>query len=386
MQPLGAPRVLHVVGAFLKQDVYLQLLKHLSVHVERQVVFVPGAGNLEHLRMSDWETDSVSVIGGTTVGRLSRPFLRARSLRGSREIRSNARELGIDIVHSHMLFSDGMIGDRIAKELGVPHVVSVRNTDRHAQWRYRWSLRGRARNVAGRAASVIYLNPFYELWGRTALLTGDGCSHVIPNGIAPFWLQHQSRSLKPVGNRPRLLYVGDFSRNKNLPGLVRACSVLAERWDGVALRLVGARPTDSSQVQYLKDIAHAEVRLEILPRTNSWETLRDAYRWANVVVLPSFHETFGVALAEALSQGRPVVCSRGEALSGYFSADEGIVQADPQSTQSIAGAVEGALKVPASKLPKPAELSRIFGWKVIATRLAQIYNKAVVYSEGARRP
>lgn len=208
---------------------------------------------------------------------------------------------------------------------------------------------------------------------------------VIPNGVAPFWIEHQARDPQPVRGRPRVLYVGDFSRNKNVRGLVRACSELSRSRDGVDLRLVGAQPTDASELRRITRDSQPAVRLEVLPRTENREVLRDAYRWSNVVVLPSFRETFGVSLAEALSQGRPVVCSRGEALSGYYSESSGVVQVDPHSPRSIADGIERALNVPAARLPSPTELSQMFGWDVISSRLARIYGKAIGQGATTRR-
>ena len=51
--------------------------------------------------------------------------------------------------------------------------------------------------------------------------------------------------------------------------------------------------------------------------------LRELYRENDIFIMPSIKETFGLVYAEAMSQGLPVVYSRGQGFDGQFP--EGLV-------------------------------------------------------------
>lgn len=126
----------------------------------------------------------------------------------------------------------------------------------------------------------------------------------VERGIAPAKLFRNSYGVdihtfaptpKPQSTRPTLLFVGTWSLRKGADLLWQACSA-SEDWELLHVGPVGDLPLPESP--RFKHVA--PVSQEQLPRY---------YAAADVFVLPSREDGFGVVLAQALACGLPVVCS-----------------------------------------------------------------------------
>ena len=149
-----------------------------------------------------------------------------------------------DLVHAHFLYSDGAVALRTLRAAGVPYIVAVRNTDVNVFMRLRPDLFKRCCEIIDNAQRVIFITPTYVdlMLARLPESIGKGLQQkvcVVPNGLGQFWLRSAALSAPPSRDRLKLLYVGDFSRNKNIANTIRAAALLA-RERKVGLTLVGA--------------------------------------------------------------------------------------------------------------------------------------------------
>lgn len=107
-------------------------------------------------------------------------------------------------------------------------------------------------------------------------------------------------SQRPPHARPRILFVGQIDVRKGIAYLVEAFRVLDGR---ATLRLVG--PADR---QLLAKLSPLPDGVEIVgPR--SGERLAAEFRDADLFVLPSVEDGFGLAVVEAMAAGLPVIVS-----------------------------------------------------------------------------
>jgi glycosyltransferase involved in cell wall biosynthesis len=124
----------------------------------------------------------------------------------------------------------------------------------------------------------------------------------IQNPVAP--PQADGHVRQPNGHSKGLiLAVGRFFVEKNHKDLIAAFSQVAMHFDGWTLRLAG----DGA----LRDELERQARdLGLDSKVQFAGTVRDIaseYAEADIVAVPSLHESFGLVTAEALAAGRPVV-------------------------------------------------------------------------------
>jgi glycosyltransferase-like protein len=92
------------------------------------------------------------------------------------------------------------------------------------------------------------------------------------------------------------------------------------------------------------------------------------YRLADVFVMASLAEGFGLSVLEALASGTPVVVSNRAPFTEYLGASD-CHFADPLCTQSIAQAMADAL----GRVPSVSDLLEKFSWAASAQRHAHVY-------------
>jgi glycosyltransferase involved in cell wall biosynthesis len=89
--------------------------------------------------------------------------------------------------------------------------------------------------------------------------------------------------------------------------------------------------------------------------------------------MPSFHETFGLTYIEALSQGLPVVHSRGQGVDGFFSAGTVASAVDPSVPRAIADGIREVV----ARLPSVRRVCRYearrFAWQHIGNTYRDVY-------------
>ena len=228
-----------------------------------------------------------------------------------------------DVVHIHALFSfTSMAAAWAARRSGVPYVLRPLGTltrygvTQRRPWLKHLSL-ALLEGPALRAAAAVHFTSADEL--REAEQTGIPMNGVvIPLGIDAFKPADGSAvhlHFPALQGARYLLYLSRLDPKKNVEGLLRAFSQCAAHWPDVKLLVAGDGAP--GYVAGLKVLA-AELGL-----VNSvvWaghidgDLKASALGGAELFVLPSFSENFGIAAAEALMAGLPCVLGHGVAIS-----------------------------------------------------------------------
>jgi glycosyltransferase involved in cell wall biosynthesis len=196
---------------------------------------------------------------------------------------------------------------------------------------------------------------------------------VIPNGIdvePAAGEESQDRS-----DRRTLLFLGRVHPVKGVPTLLEAWSRLHRKHPAWDLSLVGP-----SSPSYLERLRRLERKLS-LQRVHFVGPLygRDKermYRRAELYVLPTHSENFGVTIAEALAAGTPAIVTKGAPWSGLESQGAGwwIDHGIASLTKCLDEALALSPQELAAKGAAGREwMRRSFRWSAIARDMAHAY-------------
>lgn len=279
----------------------------------------------------------------------------------------------INIIHAHTLFSSGYAAYQLWKKYNTPYIVAVRNTDVNTFFRYMKHLMPVGWKVLSHASKVVFLSPSY----RKTVLNRYIPSHlrkaieeksvVIPNGINPLFLNDAPKhSYDPTSIR--LVYVGKLMRLKNIDMIIRVCDRLASCKHNVHMTLVG-KIVDKTYAH----IADSRPYVRYVPPAPP-ETIRDILRENDIFIMPSFWETFGLVYAEAMSQGLPVIYTRGQGFDGWFADGEVGYAVSPDNVEEIAQRILDILADYTAITDSCQQSAMRFDWQKIADTYLDIYN------------
>ncbi|MQA00843.1 MAG: glycosyltransferase [Dehalococcoidia bacterium] len=298
-----------------------------------------------------------------------------------------AREgIRYDLVHSHYWLS-GVAGDRLVADWCVPHLAMF-HTLGDVKLRARASEHERPerleaeRRLVHRLDRIVAATEHERRLLRQIYRVPPRRVAVIPLGVDLETFRPRdrgaARSRRGIDAAERiLLAVGRIEPLKGLDIFVRA---LGEMTDlaRVTLLVIGGDERAEAEVARLRAIA-SEIGVQEHVRflgPVAHEALPDYYNAADVVVMPSFYESFGLVAVEAMASGVPVVASRVGGLASTVADGRTGYLVPWRCPEPFAEKVELLLR----NEPLRASLGRAgvvrmqsYSWAAVSERLCDLY-------------
>jgi D-inositol-3-phosphate glycosyltransferase len=301
-----------------------------------------------------------------------------------------AQQVSYDVVHSHYWLS-GWAGVLLQEVLGVPLAISFHTLGR---------VKDANRRPGERATSLLRIAAETEVIARAGCVVSSTPSeaaeliqHYSANPerlcVSPPGVDHDrfrpgsrqaARAELGLGPGRLLLFVGRLQPLKGPDVALDAFLRVADDLPDVRLLMVGgpSGPDGEDTRRALRDGAAATehaARIGFLPARPHHE-LPDLYRAADVVVVPSRSESFGLVAAEAQACGIPVVAARAGGLAHAVADGESGILVDGWDPADYAASIRRILEDPdlaAGLSSGAAAHAERFSWPATADRLLELY-------------
>ena len=369
-------RVLHISNGFAGSKVHSNLAKKIDDRDVCQVVYCPVRTERE-MGGNQFEGKNIEFVYSNCIKSWYKFVYHYKAWRLYKDMRNNVDMQQVDFIHAHTLFSDGLLAYKAYKEYGIPYAVAVRNTDLNYFIRLLKHTYPIGRKILINASKVFFISAgIMRMFSKTCFVRPiidqvKGRFELLPNGIDDYWHQHISTK-HHAGHD--ILYVGDFSDNKNLVTLANAVMQLRQEkgFEDVRLVIVGGDKGEDRMSKTRKMIEDNPEAIVYLGKIFDKGRLSDVMDSCAMFAMVSIYETFGLVYVEALSQNLPVVFTKGQGIDGMFDNTVGI-GVNPLSVEEIRSAIREILSNP-GKYGNGNVNFDDFNWGNIAEKYIDIYS------------
>lgn len=310
-----------------------------------------------------------------------------------------------DLIHSHYWLS-GAVAQVLAPRWGVPvihmfHTLGyLKNQVAQRPEEMENPLRLRVeRDVVAFADRLVAASPLE----REQLVAGYGADPdkivVIPCGVdlehfRPRPQEEARQKLNLPLDQKLVLFVGRIEPLKGIDTLIRAMKQVADRLPngqrGLSLAIIGGDAGEdpvglTAEMRRLRALREELGLGEMVTflGSRSQEILPLYYAAADVVVMPSHYESFGMVALEAMACGTPVIASRVGGLQ--FTVRDGITgfHFPARDVDALADRLTQILtdKALRERLGRQASaVAQSYGWDAVANQILRLYDELLGHS------
>jgi len=363
-------KVLHINSYYTKGDFYKMLFDRQIANGTDVSVFVPAFVDADSLNVKLADYICIS----KNHGKYDRIFFNIKHNKIYADIIAKYAIKNYSLMHAHSLFTNGSVAYKLKKEYGIPYIVAVRDTDCNTFFKYMLHLRKLGVKILNEADRIIFLSQTYKNLTAEKYVPNKyrkeilSKSEVVPNGIDDFYFEndflHRQCAVNP---HLKIITVGLLYSRKNQKTVCKAVKELQKRGVPVEYTVIGKI---ENHRYYRSIIKYPFVKYKPpVPK----EDLINEYRQADIYVMPSLRETFGLVYAEAMSQNLPVIYTKGQGFDSQF--EEGTVgyHVEARNVAQITNAIEKVMSDYETISKNCRTAAEKFNWDTVASKYEKIY-------------
>jgi D-inositol-3-phosphate glycosyltransferase len=317
------------------------------------------------------------------------------------QIEEYARAQGIkyDVVHSHYWVS-GLVARQLQERWDVPFVQmfhtlgQLKNSVAKSAGEMEVSTRivdeGMVMKWADRlvAATPLEREHMVCLYGAEPAKV-----KIIPAGVDTnlFYPRDRAKVRELLGlpdlETPILLFVGRIERLKGIDTLLESVAVVSRYCSGRDLKVLivgggGQSEAENAELRRVVEL-HKDLNLEDQVEfvgSKPQEMLPLYYSAADVTIMPSHYESFGLVAVEAMASGTPVIASNVGGLSFTVVDGETGYLVEQENHFQLAERVHTLLKNPELREQMGEEANihaQQYSWENIASQMLEVYDKVI---------
>ena len=372
-------KILHINTNYAGTPLHRNMVAALARVGVKSLVFVPTCKEIETPQEDDFEVrisrcfkywDAISFL-----------YKQSEILKA---IESSVCVSDFDLIHAYTVSTDGNVAYNLHKKYGIKYIVAVRNTDINYFFKKRKHLHGLGLQILRNAEKVCFLSEAYK---KTLIekYVPDKYKQeildkavIIPNGIDSFWLEHlltdssnEERKNRIKQKKLRVVFAGRIEKPKNCGLTVDALKLLEGKGWIIEYHVAG-KIANEEEYEYLKNY-----RGFVYHGLLNKEQMIELYRDCDLYVMPSHTETFGLTYAEAMTQGLPVIYTRGQGFDGQFPDGEVGYPTCDSDAHELAERIERCIEHYDEISERITTCAQRFDWNKIAPQYVQLYEDIV---------
>lgn len=296
-----------------------------------------------------------------------------------RYISSNGKP---DLIHAHAMLNGGLLAKAVSKKFAIPFVITEHSSsfacDLLGQQQIALAC-GVSSSAARRFAVSSALCKLLEYQFGDATLRWEE----MPNIVNRKFINAKLPSRHGLNESFSFLNIGLLTKTKSVHHLVSAFARAFDNNPDVILK-IGGDGVERSRLEALTTELGVAGRVQFLGMLSRDQVLEEMSN-ANVFVLSSRYETFGVVVIEALALGKPVIATRCGGPEFIVRELDGLL-VPTEDVQALAEAMKkmhsdyasyDAAEIRAACIARYSE-------SVIAERLSAVYSEVLAASGGER--
>lgn len=284
------------------------------------------------------DIDGIHVIG--TKG-INLPGIRGLTFKknAKKALENLVKREDIDIIHGHYLFPAGAAAVEVGKKYNIKTYLTAHGSDMFELYKKKSFMRNPIKKILASADKVFVVSKALK---DEVLATGV---KGIENKISLYWNSVDIDKFKETNekefkkslnldDKPIVMFVGNLIKRKNVETLLEAKKYTTEDY---TLIIVGDGPLFDSLKEKVKNDGIRDVIF-----TGSRNDVEKIIPSADILVLPSYSESFGLVLIEALACGVPVIGSNVGGIKEIITEDVGLL-INPKDELTIADGIDKLL-------------------------------------------
>ncbi len=281
------------------------------------------------------DIDGIHVIG--TKG-INLPGIRGLMFKNNakKELEDLIKKEDIDIIHGHYLFPAGAAAVEVGNKHNIKTYVTAHGSDMFELYKSKPFMRPTIKKVLKNADGIFAVSKALR---QEIIATGvSGIAEKTKLSwnsvdITKFSLKDDDSFKKEFGlfDKPIVLFVGNLIKRKNVGALLEAKKIAKSDY---YLVIVGDGPLSKKLRKKVEDENIPDVIF-----TGSRTDVENIIPNCDFLVLPSFSESFGLVLIEALACGKPVIGSDVGGISEIINEDVGLL-VNPNDISLISNSID----------------------------------------------
>ena len=281
------------------------------------------------------DIDGIHVIG--TKG-INLPGIRGLMFKNNakKALEDLIKKEDIDIIHGHYLFPAGAAAVEVGNKHNIKTYVTAHGSDMFELYKSKPFMRPTIKKVLKNADGIFAVSKALR---QEIIATGvSGIAEKTKLSwnsvdISKFSLKDDDSFKKEFGlfDKPIVLFVGNLIKRKNVGALLEAKKIAKSDY---YLVIVGDGPLSKKLRKKVEDENIPDVIF-----TGSRTDVENIIPNCDFLVLPSFSESFGLVLIEALACGKPVIGSDVGGISEIINEDVGLL-VNPNDISLISNSID----------------------------------------------